>query len=162
MFDPKVEPERDETQRGAPGAPYDIVLGADLLYNPSLYTLLLPTVLQLLAIDANAGSDRGQGTGESHHDHHGHQEQEDQILTQNQCGSQSTVVYMCYMERGGEDAFFAEAEARGVVCDRPRLSTSLALLGEELGCVMVRMQNAKAIAAGASPSSAFRVEQVQG
>ena len=104
-----------------------------------------------------------------------------EAVEQPQLGSASAVVYMCYMERGGEEAFFAAASARGVLCDRPKLSaqvrkraffaplyainnhftktgsgqtqgqlkkesgvfSQLAALGEELGCVVVRMRNRK-------------------
>jgi CelD/BcsL family acetyltransferase involved in cellulose biosynthesis len=44
--------------------------------------------------------------------------------------------------RGGEERFFGDATAAGVVCDRPALSPALAALGEELGCVIVRMRAA--------------------
>ena len=48
-----------------------------------------------------------------------------EAVEQPQLGSASAVVYMCYMERGGEEAFFAAASARGVLCDRPKLSAQV-------------------------------------
>ena len=105
----------------ADAKPYDTVIGADLLYNPSLYPFLLPTVLRLLGLIPEE--------------------------TGVELGSQKTVVYMCYMERGGEEAFFDGAREKGVVCDRPVLSADLAALAEELGCVLVRM-SAPSVPAG--------------
>ena len=128
----------------APGAPaYDIILGADLLYNPSLYPLLLPTVLELLALDARDAHEHSEGSDCKLPSHQDRQQQQQQ-QPPGQLGSHSAVVYMCYMERGGEDAFFAAAKARGVVCDQPALLAPLRSLAEDLGCVMVRMRNAKA------------------
>eukprot|EP01046_Picozoa_sp_COSAG06_P053735 COSAG06_NODE_9367_length_1919_cov_74.963736_1_plen_234_part_00 len=148
--------------------PYDTILGADLLYNPALYPFLLPTVLRLLAIVPTEEEEEG---GEEEVAAAAAAAEEPQL------GSASAVVYMCYMERGGEEAFFAAASAKGVLCDRPKLSPQvrkrlsnlyqkrsfyqdrlgtnigktpkkdsgvflqLAALGEELGCVVVRMRN---------------------
>ena len=101
-------------------AAYDVIVGADLLYNPSLYPMLLPTVLRLLGVPLSA-DDAESGTAK-------------------QLGSDKAVVYMSYMERGGEEAFFASARSHGVICDRVEWLPSLAALGEELGCVVVQMK----------------------
>lgn len=98
----------------ADAKPYEMVIGADLLYNPSLYPFLLPTVLRLLGIIPEESAV--------------------------ELGSQKTAIYMCYMERGGEEAFFDGAKERGVVCDRPILSAPMATLAAELGCVLVCMR----------------------
>ena len=151
VFAPRAEPE-STTGRAAPaGAPYDIILGADLLYNPSLYPLLLPTVLQLLAINISAAPEHRPDSDCEFSPSRTQplrqwQSPQGQLHEQIQFGVQSAVVFMCYMERGGENAFFAAAEEQGVLCDHPTLLAPLAALGEELGCVMVRMRNAKAVA----------------
>ena len=148
VFAPREEPASDGTTlRLAAGAPYDLVLGADLLYNPSLYPLLLPTVLQLLAIGASCPPEQRTASDCSlvAPSLLRPQESAGQVMKQPQFGSQHTVVYMCYMERGGEDAFFSAAEAQGVLCDQPKLFADLATLSEDLGCVMVRMRNATAV-----------------
>jgi hypothetical protein len=145
VFAPRAEPE-SATDRATPaGAPYDIILGADLLYNPTLYPLLLPTVLQLLAINVSVAPEH-RPDSECEFSPSRKQAPDGQLHEQPQFGVQSAVVFMCYMERGGEDAFFAAAEDQGVLCDHPTLLAPLAALGEELGCVMVRMRNAKAVA----------------
>ena len=93
--------------------PYDTILGADLLYNPALYPFLLPTVLRLLAIVPTEEEEGGKEEAAA---------AAVEAVEQPQLGLASAVVYMCYMERGGEEAFFAAASARGVLCDRPKLS----------------------------------------
>ena len=123
--DAVADPARSTSTAAA--RPYDIIIGADLLYNPALYRFLLPTVLRLLAIAPPAEEEEAAKVAEA----------------EPQLGSARAVVYMCYMERGGEEAFFGGAAARGVLCDRPTLLAPLAALGEELGCVVVRMRNGK-------------------
>jgi hypothetical protein len=57
------------------------------------------------------------------------------------------VMYMCYAERGGEEAFFAAARQAGIVSELLELGDQLGALAADLCCTIVRMRSAAAAAA---------------
>jgi hypothetical protein len=107
---------------GEGGADFDVLLGADLLYNPKLYEVLLETVCDALL--PPPAPPRGAPAP-----------------------APALVMYMCYAERGGEEAFFAAARQAGIVSELLELGDQLGALAADLCCTIVRMRSAAAAAA---------------